>query len=232
MPVKTVAVVTATTGRPSLLQAVTSVRDQTYPCTHYVIFDGRDDHGWYTEISGYENVRTLMLPKPTGLNGVMNGAICAAASYLTTEDYICYLDDDNWFEPTHVESLMSVIADNAYAYSLRKLVEPDGTFWANDDGESLGHIGEMSDSNCLMLQRSLAQGIAPLCMSSTPDGGSTWDRAVWNALQHHKIKWAASGKYTVNYRINSRRSLKGWFFLRNIQMRAHYPDGFPWASAA
>ena len=225
---KTVAVITATTGRASLQQAIDSVAAQTHPCQHYIFVDGQ---GSPSSVVG-ENITLIQLPKPTGLNGVMNGAICAAGAYIATEDYVTYLDDDNWFEPNHIESMVSAIGDNAYAYSLRKLIEPDGTFWANDDGESIGHFGEMVDANCLMLQRNLAQGIAPLCMTSTPEGGSTWDRVVWNSLQQHKIKWAATGQYTVNYRMNSRQKLKGWFFLRNIQTRAQFPDGFPWATAA
>ena len=228
---KTVAVITATTGRASLQQAINSVMDQTHPCHHYIFVDGIPDPG--IMISRPSDTCTVFeLPRATGLNGVMNGAICAAGAFLATEDYITYLDDDNWFEPNHIESMVSAIGDNAYAYSLRKLIEPDGTFWANDDGESIGHFGEMVDANCLMLQRNLAQGIAPLCMTSTPEGGSTWDRVVWNSLQQHKIKWAATGQYTVNYRMNSRQKLKGWFFLRNIQTRAQFPDGFPWATAA
>ena len=223
---KTVAVITATTGRATLQQAIDSVAAQTYPCNHYVIADGVS----LNIKAGRATV--LELPIATGKNGVMNGAICAAGPFLTTEDYVCYLDDDNWFDPTHVESLMSVIGDKGYAYSLRKFIEPDGTFWANDDGESLGHHGEMVDANCLMLERKLAQGIAPLFMASTPEGGAVWDRPVWNILQEHKVKWAATGQYSVNYRMNSRKNLKGWFFLRNIQTRAHFPDGFPWASAA
>ena len=225
---KTVAVITATTGRASLQQAIDSVAAQTYPCHHYIFVDGQ---GSPSSVVG-ENITLIQLPKPTGLNGVMNGAICAAGAFIATEDYVTYLDDDNWLETTHIESLMAVMGENAYAYSLRKLMEPDGTFWANDDGESIGHHGEMVDANCLMLQRHLAQGIAPLCMSSSPEGGSTWDRVVWNSLQQHKIKWAATGQYTVNYRMNSRQKLKGWFFLRNIQTRAQFPDGFPWATAA
>ena len=37
---KTVAVVTATTGRVELQQAIDSVARQTYPCRHYIFFDG------------------------------------------------------------------------------------------------------------------------------------------------------------------------------------------------
>ena len=42
---KTVAVVTATTGRVELQQAIDSVARQTYPCRHYIFFDASMDFG-------------------------------------------------------------------------------------------------------------------------------------------------------------------------------------------
>jgi len=222
----TVAVVTATTNRATLKQAMESVDEQTYPCTHYVIIDGVRGN----DTMSYDdppNRHILRLPKATGKNGIMNGAICAMAPYICTEDYICYLDDDNWFEPNHVESLMDVIGNNAYAYSLRNLIWPTNKFYARDDGESLGHYGDLVDVNCYMFKREVCAGIAPLWYKTTGDL-MIGDRYVWEALRQNNTPWAASGKYTVNYRISANKDMRGFFFLKNIQKRAQYPDGFPW----
>ena len=59
---KTVAVVTATTGRASLQQTMDSVAAQTYPCNHYVILDGPG----LSEFASYtkpENCTILKLPR-------------------------------------------------------------------------------------------------------------------------------------------------------------------------
>lgn len=230
---KSVAVVTATTGRATLKQTVQSVAAQTYPCTHYVVYDGAAALS-NAHVSGclpmLQGVKEIVLPDPTGGGAMMNGAICAAAPFLVTEDYICYLDDDNWFEPDHIETMMQAIGDKAYAYCLRKLVRPDGSFYANDDGESLGHHGDMVDVNCYLFKREVCAGIAPLWYKT--DGNvMIGDRHVWAALKAHNTPWAATGRYTVNYRISSRWNQEGYFFLRNIQRRAQYPDGFPWRAA-
>jgi glycosyltransferase involved in cell wall biosynthesis len=222
---KSVAVVTATTGRDTLLKAIKSVQAQTYPCTHYVFFDGVP-----VNIDIPEGVKVIALPVKTGGNSMMNGGVCAAAAYLTVEDYICFLDDDNWFEPNHVESLVNVIGNNEYAYSLRKLVEPDGTFFANDDGEATGHFGDLVDVNCYFMKRELCAGIAPLWYK-TNGHVMVGDRYVWATLTQSNVPYAATGQYTVNYRMASRWNTKPYFFLKNIQKQSQYPNGFPWRAA-
>lgn len=224
-----VAVITATTGRSTLQQTIDSVAAQTMPCQHYIIVDGNDDVMFSQEYKG----EVVYLPRKTGGNGMMNGAICAMAAYIATEDYICFCDDDNWLEPDHVQSLVEALeAKNAaYAYSLRKLINPDGTFYDYDNGESLGHFGDLVDVNCYLFRRDIAAGIAPLWYRT--DGSlMIGDRYVWAALRQNNTPWAATGRYTLNYRMSARgRDMTGFHFLKNIMAKAKYPDGYPWVAA-
>lgn len=222
---KSVAVVTATTGRDSLLQTIESVKNQTYPCTHYIFVDGQHN---IPEDTG--DCHIIRLPKPTGLHGMMNGGIVAASAYLVTEDYLCWLDDDNWLDPDHVESLVKAIGDKPYAYSLRKLVEPDGTFWGNDDCESLGHHADLIDLNCYLMKRDLATGLAP-CWYQTTGELMIGDRYVWAMLKQNNLPYGESGKYSLNYRLNPKRDLRPMFFQGNIMNKSKYPNGFPWSKA-
>jgi len=222
---KSIAVVTATTGRESLLQTIESVKKQTYPCNHYIFVDGQHELPPYDD---YKNI--VVLPKPTGLNGMMNGGIVAASAYLVTEDYICWIDDDNWIDPNHVESLVEAIEDKPYAYSLRKLMEPDGAFWANDDCESLGHHADLIDLNCYLMKRDLATGLAP-CWYQTTGELCLGDRYVWAMLKQNNIPYGASGQYTVNYRLNPNRDLRPMFFQGNIRNIGKYQNKLPWSKA-
>ena len=226
-----VAVVTASTGnRASLQQTLDSVAAQTFPCQHYVVFDGPLSGDEKTDVRLPREVETIFLPKRTGGNGMMNGCILGAAPFMVTEDYICYLDDDNWFEPDHVESLMTASGDKAYAYCLRKLVEPDGTFFMNDDGEALGHHGDLVDMNCFFFKREVARGVAPL-FAMTTGAINICDRYIWKALLDNNTPYATTGKYTVNYRMGGQCNVqRGYFFMRNIIKRSQFPDGFPWAA--
>lgn len=219
-----IAVVTATTGRDSLKQTIESVRAQTVPCTHYVFWDGipvpfNIDYGW--------QIDSIALPYKTGGNGMMNGGIIAASAYLVTEDLICWLDDDNWFEPDHVETLLAAKEDKPYAYSLRKLVEPDGTLFDYDDFESLGIHSGFIDLNCYLMDRGLAAQIAPLWYRTTGEL-MVGDRFVYEALRQNNLPFGETGKYTVNYRLNPKRDLRPWFFDGNIKNRAKYSGDLPW----
>jgi glycosyltransferase involved in cell wall biosynthesis len=221
-----VAIVTATTGRGTLVQTIASVAAQTYPnLTHYIFVD---NPGADLPPGDYE---ALWLPHPTGKNGLMNGPILGASTFLCTEDFICFLDDDNWIEPDHVESLVAAIQDKAYAYCLRNIMDRDGTFFMRDDGEAIGHHGDLVDMNCFLFKREVAQGVAPLFVKTTGTL-NICDRHIWALLREHNTPYATTGKYTVNYRLGGQGGAgKSFFFLRNIVKRSQNPDGFPWRAA-
>ena len=221
---RTVAVVTATTGRKELEQTVESVANQTYPCKHYVFFDGVPPR------TLPDNVLVTALPVKTGANGMLNGGICAASAFIAQEDLICWCDDDNWFDANHVESMVDALGDNRWSYCLRKLVNPDGSFWDYDDGESLGTWTGFVDLNCYMLTRQrLATVVAHHWYTLGNNGLMMGDRVIYNALR--ALPANCTGQYTVNYRLNSRLDLKDFFAQNNAAMRQRFHDKLPWRKA-
>ena len=218
---RTVAVVTATTGRKELEQTVESVANQTYPCKHYVFFDGVPPR------TLPDNVLVTALPVKTGANGMLNGGICASAAFIAQEDLLCFCDDDNWLDANHVESLVAAMGENNWAYSLRKLVNLDGSFWDYDDGESLGTWTGFVDVNCYMVDRlRLGVAIAPYWYAMGSHGINLGDRAVYAAIG--RLPANCTGQYTVNYRLNSRKDLRPFFTQENAKMREKFPDQLPW----
>lgn len=219
---KTVAVITATTLRPEIERTIQSVKEQTYPCQHYVIADGKpfqtDD----------PSIRVINLPVATGASGYMNGGICAASAFLCTEDYVCWLDDDNWYEPDHVESLIKTIGDGPAAFSLRKLVNVDGSFFDYDNFESVGYWGGLVDVNCYMLRRDLATGFAS-CWYRQHNGLMIGDRVMLNAMREHGVDLKCSGRYTVNYRLNLKRDLRAYFKAGNKMTWDTWNGKYPWS---
>ena len=220
-----VAVVTATTGRETLKQTLDSVAAQTVPCRHYVFVDGVN---WPDLIDIYDQgIEWCRMPVRTGGNGMMNGGIVAASAFLVQEDLICWLDDDNWFEPNHIETMLEAKGNKPYAYSLRKLVEDSGDFFDYDDFESLGQHSNCIDLNCYLMDRALATQIAPLWYKTTGDL-MVGDRFVYECLKQNNLPFGETGKYTVNYRLNPKRDLRPWFFDGNIKNRAKYSGDLPW----
>ena len=235
---KTVAVVTSTIGRPELALAIKSVQNQTYPCKHYVFVDGNIFWDKAKSIlEQFPDVIPIYLPMNTGKNGILNGAINAAAAFLVEEDIICYLDDDNQLRDDHVESLVNVIEQGAdFAYSLRSFYDSNHQFICHDDFESLGnwtkeihffsdikinniqqsiHLifntnGEHIDTNCYAVPREIAQKVAHSWY--IPYFG---DRTFFSAINALDLKGETSGKYTVKYTVD---------FNKMIAVRRFFPQ--------
>ena len=216
---------TSTIGRPELALAIKSVQNQTYPCKHYVFIDGNIFWDKAKSIlEQFPDVIPIYLPMNTGKNGILNGAINAAAAFLVEEDIICYLDDDNQLREDHVESLVNVIEQGAdFAYSLRAFYDSNHQFICRDDYESLGNwkpkenvlvrfimengqqIGcfinnktkKHIDTNCYAIPREIAQKTVHAWY--TPFLG---DQKFFSALNQSELKGQTSGKYTVKYTVD------------------------------
>ncbi len=119
-----VAVVTPTIGSKTLTQCIQSVEEQTYEnLTHYIFIDGEKEYGnkiWH-QLEDATKVKTIRLEENVG-KGWYGHRVYAACSFLVDADVICYLDEDNWIDPNHIEELVKVLQEgNQWAYSLRKI---------------------------------------------------------------------------------------------------------------
>ena len=138
-----VAVVTPTIGSKHLKQCLDSVENQTYDnITHYVFVDGKEYHiDVQIETLDRDKVKTVILEENVG-KGWYGHRVYAACSFLVNADIICYLDEDNWIDPDHVEKLVSVIEQgNDWAFSLRKIhnnhTEIGKGIWSQKKGAEL-----------------------------------------------------------------------------------------------
>ena len=133
-------IITATTGSPYLRKNLESVASQTYGDVQHLVFVDGKEHLYKVEmqLEGI-NADVIVLPYPTGIEQYNGHKMYAAGTYFAKGDYVGYLDEDNWLEPNHIESLMEVADENSFACSLRKIVNSDGKFICNDDCESLGN---------------------------------------------------------------------------------------------
>jgi len=236
-----VTIVTATTGSKYLRKNIESVAKQTYKnIQHLVVVDG--EHRSFDATKqildfNHPNLDYMVLPYATGLEQYNGHRIYGASTYLAKGDYICYLDEDNWLEPDHIENLMNAIGDKQWAYSLRKIVDSDGKFICNDDCESLGDYKSVIDDyfvdvNCFFFAKPLALQLSPIWYRRArhPDDQPEVDRALTYTLKDNTIEAAATGKYTVNYRAGNRSdSVQAEFFLRgNEHMNKLYNGNLPW----
>ena len=133
-----VAVVIPTIGSQHLEQCLDSVSNQTHKDTVTYLFKDGIDAKIPSYVNNIPNIKQIHLDENVG-KGWYGHRVYAACSFLVNADVICYLDEDNFYEPEHVQSLVETISKgNEWAYSLRNIVDKNGEFICTDDCESLG----------------------------------------------------------------------------------------------
>ena len=232
-----VAVVTPTIGNPVLSDCLRSVDKQTYKnLTHYIFSDGVANFDKVSkQIEGATKVKNVALEENIG-KGWYGHRVYAACSFLVNADVICYLDEDNWIEPCHIEKLVRKIEEgNDWAYSLRKIYDKQGNFLCEDNCESLGkwpvyfnpevhHI----DTSSFAIRRDIAVRV-----------GHAWygqwgaDRQFFSALSQNFPKYACTNTHTLCYRLdgNPGSVTKEFFEQGNEINNKNYSGEFPWKSS-
>lgn len=240
----TVTVVTPTTGTAYLKKAIDSVQNQTYKhIQHLIVIDG---NRYLDTVSNIildtdifkKQVDIIPLPYATGTDRYNGHRIYGASPFFCKGDFICYLDEDNWFDTDHIESLMDTIQGNKWSFSLRKIVDTEGNYVCNDDCESLGKYPSVMneedyfvDVGCFFLPKDIALQTSPVWYRKAREPGvPEVDRFLTHVLRTNNLMYECSGKYSLNYRAgNTERSVKKEFFLQgNEIMKQRYDGVLPW----
>lgn len=237
---KTVTVITPTTGSPKVLDAILSVKNQTYDhVKHLIIVDGAEHYDKFKHHFTYdydllENITYNVLPYNTGANGFNGQRIYAAYPHLINTDHIFFLDEDNWYAPDHVESLVKVLEQNDFAYSLRSIYDEDKNFLCEDNCESLGkwpiyftHDDPqyLVDTSSFAFRKDFIQKTCHLWHS----GAWGEDRRYLYAVKDHCV-WDTNRKHTLCYRLGGNEgSVQENFFTKgNADQLEHYNNKLPW----
>jgi hypothetical protein len=135
------------------------------------------------------------------------GALKTILSYAANSRYVTYLDDDNWYAPTHIASMLAAIAGKAWAFSLRHFVDAkSGDVLCLDTWESMGPgrgvyaqtQGGFVDTNCFFLDALACQDVFCEWAMTRFQGGTGGDRQVLAKLRGRAF--GSNGAHTVFYR--------------------------------
>lgn len=243
---KPVVVITPSVNSPKLTRALQSVRDQTYKnIKHLIVADGAN----YTDDiiadnadliqDGSFGIKLTSTPDNTGGAGFYGHRIYAAYPHLVDEDYVVFLDEDNWFDPNHVRTLVDTIEsqDLAWAHSLRKVYLDDNTLLADDCCESIGRWpifftqdrdqkDYLVDTSTYCFRRDFLINVCQLWHSGW--GG---DRRFFKIIKDG-AKYATTGLHTMNYILPDMNKAYGGdlkFFERgNEAVKQFYGGQYPW----
>jgi glycosyltransferase involved in cell wall biosynthesis len=238
--IESVAVITPTIGKDTIRQCVDSVRNQTYKnIKHYVVIDGDfNEDEIHDKITGGKMSypqKICVLPENVGGDGWYGHRVYAAFSFLVNADAVVFLDEDNWFEPDHIESMVNLMNEKSldWCHSFRKIYTESGEYLCDDNCESLGlvhpawHNDEVFhvDTSSYMVRRDVAVRV-----------GGAWygkwgqDRQYFAVLANHFPENYCTLKHTLNYRLGGNQgSVTADFFKDgNNVMNQRYPEGLPW----
>ena len=153
---------------------------------------------------------------------------------LVDQDYWLALDQDNWFEPDHVEKMIHTCETKnlRWCHSLRKIYDANGRYICDDDCESLGRYPifldgdhHLVDTSTYCIKRDVIVALAPAWYSGW--GG---DRRFYSIISQRVPEFDCSGEATVCYRLDGNpNSVNADFFLNGNQIqRQKYTGVFPW----
>lgn len=191
-------VLTATCGRSELRRAVESVQLQSVPCTHYLIIDGKEQkahvEATLEPLGKLERTYTLTIPHAARDFG---GTPYAIGSLIARSQYVTFLDDDNWYEPPHIEHMQELVDDNLdFGIAGRLLWSPRKRSLNLDPEADL-----LVDTSCFFFPNKIAKQVHYAWLF----GGYKTDRSVLRALKSLGYKGIRSPGLTVTYTVRKER---------------------------
>ena len=233
---KTAAVVTVTNGKRDveLFNCIAKVMEQTYPTTHYILCDG--DIKTFEKIkTNYPTCKVCYWDSYVGGKDVEGRRLYAASAFLVNEDVTFFCNDDDWYKPNHVESIMAKI-DEGYdwAYCLRSVYDKDGAYVLDDDCEALGELHDCWQADghrfvdwCMWgMKTPLLKALANVL--SQPGWGG--DRKFYETAKQVFPNFTWSGDRTLCFRLggNEYSVTKDFFEKGNYTMLGKYNGKLPW----
>lgn len=238
-------VITPTTGIPELAQAIRSVAAQTRKVEHWIVVDGMQHVPAVVKVME-ENPygqKIIILPENTGRpeqhwsgeGRKYNGhRVYGAMAYLVNHDYVFLLDEDNWYDPNHCETMLANMEalDTDWGYSLRKIVDWDGKFQFNDDCDSLGVYPNKArvsfvDMNCYCFRTGMFVALASAFYDELKCDKRVYQAAMATVKDPDRI--SSTGLYTVNYRAKD-YMIRDWFEPGLEEVVKQYGHNKPWSA--
>lgn len=209
---KLVSIITGTWQRRDLLlEAIENIRQQTYrPLEHVIVSDGpdgelrfmfgmEDEHRWGDD--GAEDPRWVPI-RFVELGHHWSGFLAASlsavpfqvAQWVARGEYLCWMADDERFDPDHVESLVDLLerTDSDFVYSkcrLWHIGNPNHISIIGADPPSFGNITNTLYRRELLDYRGFRTHIG---------SGSDWDQVLhWVDVG---ARWAMSDAPTMSHR--------------------------------
>jgi glycosyltransferase involved in cell wall biosynthesis len=177
-----------------LRQCQDSVRAQTLPCTHIPVADGYP-HRLFDDAP--DTLHVILPRSNQDFGNTPRGIGCTLANSYGF-DAVAFLDDDNWYEPDHLESMVALHRSTGMPLICcrRRFRHLDGAELPTTEAaeDRMAHV----DANCWLIFR---PAFALLSAWYVPKNASyIADRIFFQKAVRERYRIASTGKRTVNYR--------------------------------
>jgi hypothetical protein len=174
-----------------------SVLGQTHPCTHFIVGDGVA----FPEIDTWQ-CEHVKLSKDHDDYGNTPRSIGAMSALNLGYDVVAFLNADDWYHPSHVQSALKAREEHNYdvVFTSRHIVFPDGSVLPFEDDED--RTGKHVDSSCFVIFKSAAF-LLPFWAMMPRSGAAIGDRILLAFVKGKKdIRFGWTGQQTVYFETN------------------------------
>jgi len=208
-----ITIVTPTTGKEGLQRLISSLEKQSVGYVHILLWDDKREGDFlFPDAEGsvktpydmdettQKGIRYSIVIPGSFVQGYAYGSALRSIGLMAANTpYVTFADDDVWFEPNHLDSLLASIGDKKWAYCVRKIWSPLGECIGEDRFESIGEETKMPynliDNNSLLVERKFAASSACI-YRETCDYND--DRLMYSFLKQYAGEPAKTDMATVN----------------------------------
>ncbi len=223
-----ITIITPTIGSNYLKKLLESINyqhklNELFFINHFIVIDNSPINQIKTNtilnsVNEKEGIKRHIfhIPFSSGEDNYKGHKIYSAIPQFVEDEYVIFLDDDNYLEEKHIYNFVKINNKKKYdwTYSLRNIVDSENNFICNDYCESLGFLHNvfyqknvhLIDTNCYFIKTSILKKIAHIWNRKAQYNNNDPDRIFGNLLMNEYPNYVCTQENTLCYRVRDDNS--------------------------
>jgi hypothetical protein len=194
-----ITVITPTTGKPSLLKLIESIKKQNIFVHHFLLWDNKKEGPFINSYIIDNYILDSINISASVVSGRAFGSALRAIGLMAAQtDYVTFADDDVYWDENHLQTMLSCLEDKNWVFCKRKIYNKN-EYLGVDNFESVGEEAKtpykMVDNNCMLFKR-IYGASAAILYRETKDYND--DRLAYNFFKKYAGIPAQTNLATIN----------------------------------